>query len=402
MITYIKSGGWVTRARAVEGEFNLTKFVKETATPGIPEAPINNIPYARKNATWTPLPPDSLQTLASVLAAGNTANDQIELLDGNIFKSTNENNDYVSLGNGGVFGFNLLNSAGITIQLDNRAVVGDLMLSFNPTKPAGTYTIATLDDIPTSVATLEQVLTAGNECTDKIMQFYQSPAGLAEFRMNGPQGYISIAPKIVNVGDNTGKSITVNPDRIQVNNAGTSAFNFPKKVDGQVHTLALAEDIPTVYANIVYVNSVTPTTATIFDLNNPPTVNNNALKADVENLYIGTDSSTWAYNPVAFTYSTKTVVAPSSYQIEVGTSQDAQLIWNGNTIIFNTSCTVNIPNGLPTGYIFNGITLAGVTVTWNIAGPNTWLFGVPTPTTQKQIFTLTKRGSTTTFLLLGV
>jgi hypothetical protein len=155
-----------------------------------------------------------------------------------------------------------------------------------------------------------------------------------------------------------------------------------------------------VYSKIVYVNASTPATATIFDLNNPPTTNDNSLKIDVNNLYIGTDASTWVYNSSSSSYTTKTVVLNSNTQIEVGTSQNAQAIWNGATVIFTANCTITIPASLTASYIFNGMTLSGVTVTWAITSPHTWGFGTPTPTIEKQIFTLTKRGNTNSILLL--
>lgn len=46
---------------------------------------------------------------------------------------------------------------------------------------------------------------------------------------------------------------------------------------------------------IVYVNSEDPATATIFDLTNPPAVNNESLKTDSRNLYTSTDSKLWRY-----------------------------------------------------------------------------------------------------------
>lgn len=89
-------------------------------------------------------------------------------------------------------------------------------------------------------------------------------------------------------------------------------------------------------------------------------------------------------------------------QIEVGTSQNAQASWHGATIIFTASCTITIPASLVTGYIFNGVTLAGVTVSWAITAPKTWLFGTPAPVIEKKIFTLTQRGSTNSIMLLPV
>jgi hypothetical protein len=77
------------------------------------------------------------------------------------------------------------------------------------------------------------------------------------------------------------------------------------------------------YSKIVYVNNVTPSTATIFDLSNPPVVNDNSLKSDVNNLYIGTDASTWVYNSTSSTYVTKTVTYNNSNFNLAGTSTDA-------------------------------------------------------------------------------
>jgi len=84
--------------------------------------------------------------------------------------------------------------------------------------------------------------------------------------------------------------------------------------------IALKSDLPTSYAVIVYVNAANPNSATIFDDVNPPTTNDNDFKADVDNLYIGTDASTWVYN--GSTYVTKTVPATSNFKI-VGTGVDA-------------------------------------------------------------------------------
>lgn len=88
-------------------------------------------------------------------------------------------------------------------------------------------------------------------------------------------------------------------------------------------------------------------------------------------------------------------------QIEIGSSQNAQTSWHGKTVLFTANCTITIPSSIIDGFIFNGITLPGVTITWVIQSPHTWLFGAPSTTTEKQIFTLTKRGSTNSILLLG-
>lgn len=100
--------------------------------------------------------------------------------------------------------------------------------------------------------------------------------------------------------------------------------------------------LPTNYAKVVYVNATSPTTATIFDLNNPPVTNDDLLKNDTSNLYIGNDASTWVYN--GSTYVTKTVPATSNFNI-VGTLTDA-----GN----NKTSDIHRTGGIQTGgYIYS-------------------------------------------------
>jgi len=97
---------------------------------------------------------------------------------------------------------------------------------------------------------------------------------------------------------------------------------------------AVLNALPVNYSKIVYVNATSPITATIFDTENPPITNDNLLKNDVANLYIGTDASTWVYNST--TYVTKTVVSNSNFYL-AGTTTDA-----GNTKTGHISRTGNI------------------------------------------------------------
>ncbi|KAF2082129.1 hypothetical protein [Flavobacterium sharifuzzamanii] len=91
-----------------------------------------------------------------------------------------------------------------------------------------------------------------------------------------------------------------------------------------------------------------------------------------------------------------------SNQLEVNSNQTITSNWHGKTVLFTTNCTIIVPASLPQSFIFNGITLPGVSVTWEITAPHTWLFGTPSVTSEKQIFTFTKRGNTNSILLLGV
>ena len=91
-----------------------------------------------------------------------------------------------------------------------------------------------------------------------------------------------------------------------------------------------------------------------------------------------------------------------SNQLEVSSSQTILADWHGKTVLFASNCTITVPASLPESFIFNGITLPRVSVTWVITPPHTWLFGTPSVTGEKQIFTFTKRGNTNGILLLGV
>jgi hypothetical protein len=91
-----------------------------------------------------------------------------------------------------------------------------------------------------------------------------------------------------------------------------------------------------------------------------------------------------------------------SNQLEVSSSQTISPNWHGKTVFFTANCTITVPASLPQSFIFNGITLPGVSITWTITAPHTWLFGTPSATAEKQIFTFTKRGATNSILLLGV
>ncbi len=119
-------------------------------------------------------------------------------------------------------------------------------------------------------------------------------------------------------------SAAVKPDSITTtelaNNINISEFvnNVPYATQAYVDS-----KIPENYSKIVYVNAVSPTTATIFDINNPPTINDNSLKTDVNNLYIGTDASTWVYITSPAGYITKTVTSGTSNFYLGGTTIDA-------------------------------------------------------------------------------
>lgn len=95
----------------------------------------------------------------------------------------------------------------------------------------------------------------------------------------------------------------------------------------------------------------------------------------------------------------KQYFAPIDTQIEIGANTTVQNSWNGQTILFTTSCTITVPSSLPNSFSFNAITLSGVTVTWAITAPFTWLFGTPINTTEKSYLNFTRRGSTNSIII---
>jgi hypothetical protein len=101
----------------------------------------------------------------------------------------------------------------------------------------------------------------------------------------------------------------------------------------------LNNKIPVNYSKVVYVNNVNPNSATIFDLNNPPVTNDNALKSDVANLYVGTDASGWVYNSTALNYVTKTSPSASSIFYNSGSTIPAG----------NTTASIYRPGNLALG-----------------------------------------------------
>lgn len=141
-----------------------------------------------------------------------------------------------------------------------------------------------------------------------------------------PFGKISIN---TNVEDNAAT-------RVLVQDATTKQANWVLK----------SSLVPEDYTKVVYVNNNNPNSATIFDLNNPPTVNDNLLKSDVNNLYIGLDASTWVYNATSLNYVTKTISSNTSNFNLYGTSTDAG---NSKTADIERSGKIDLKGQLTVG-----------------------------------------------------
>ena len=114
--------------------------------------------------------------------------------------------------------------------------------------------------------------------------------------------------------------------------------------------------IPDNFTKVVYVNNNNPNGATIFDLNNPPVTNDNLLKSDVNNLYIGTDASTWVYNATSLNYVTKTITSETSNFYLSGTTTDAG---NNKTAAIVRNGSIQATSFIRTGIAPTDALLAG-------------------------------------------
>jgi hypothetical protein len=114
---------------------------------------------------------------------------------------------------------------------------------------------------------------------------------------------ISDKPSGLPTGGTDGQVLTVQPD-------GSYAWES-------------LPDAPATGQN-VYFNAENPASGTIFDTENPPVTNNNALKNNSDNTYYGTDGSVWTWNGTA--YVTKVYSFPS-HQREVITATGGQSIF---------------------------------------------------------------------------
>ena len=125
---------------------------------------------------------------------------------------------------------------------------------------------------------------------------------------------------------------------------GTSDTLYPTQnaVKTYVDSIVVGGD----FANVVYVNAISPSTATIFDLNNPPVTNDNALKADTGNIYIGNDNSNWIYKTSPVGYYTYTSTARSSNFYLAGTTTDAG---NSKTAAIQRAGSIKAPKFITIG-----------------------------------------------------
>ncbi|MFD2943455.1 Vgb family protein [Flavobacterium notoginsengisoli] len=187
---------------------------------------------------------------------------------------------------------------------------------------------------------------------------------------------VSPFPKGILIGsDNYLYSTTDSGDKIEKTNIISNDKVLKTDSTGQIVKTTYLEDVP-------YLKASDTDVSNLVTKNNIKTINGESI--------LGNGNIDFSHNQ------------DISDQIEVSSSQTIPSNWHGKTVLFTTNCTITVPSSLPQSFIFNGITLPGVTVIWLITAPHIWLFGTPSATTEKQIFTFTKRGNTNSILLLGV
>ena len=162
----------------------------------------------------------------------------------------------------------------------------------------------------------------------------------------------------------TGHGLTVGA-WYYLDQSAPGGYTTTRPTSGLVQQLFFVEDANTIHVDIeeawtvggtssetfaktVYVNTTSPTTATIFDLDNPPITNDDSLKADDNNIYIGTDGSTWTYKTSTGTYST--YVYPTTTPIVLNASGAATSNVPANAWTNITGYTSTTTNTAGTGW----------------------------------------------------
>jgi len=108
------------------------------------------------------------------------------------------------------------------------------------------------------------------------------------------------------------------------------ATNNPNSIQAVADTSSLD------FAKVVYFNNTDINAATIFDIENPPITNDNTLKNDASNLYIGTDGKTWVWNGsayIAYTPPNATPFLIAGTTTDAGANKTANITRTGSVTI---------------------------------------------------------------------
>lgn len=132
--------------------------------------------------------------------------------------------------------------------------------------------------------------------------------------------------------------------------------------------------VETKFSLVIYTNATNPNTATIFDTENPAVTNTSVYKDNANNLYIGTDGSSWTYNPTSALYVTYSDATNTPFYL-TGTTVDA--VGNKTTAIYRTG-SIGIGTSTPAFNLdvngtgrFNSDIYTGSSLRFNASGLNT-------------------------------
>lgn len=184
-------------------------------------------------------------------------------------------------------------------------IVGDT----DPYLTTGAYTQFTIE--------IED-LTVGNYL---VKGLNPKPFNVSNVQVNGTQtgmykGEIPLLDVITTIQPTpTPTGNTTNLNKIFKDNAGDTWI-----VDKMGDAIK-ATNTPQVYTQTVYLDAVSPATATIFDLETPAVTHDPLLMADTGNIYIGTNGSFWAWNGTS--YITTPAPTTSTAFYTAGTTTDA-------------------------------------------------------------------------------
>ncbi len=152
-------------------------------------------------------------------------------------------------------------------------------------------------------------------------------AGTARFVPVDKFGNVINSGSVPVTAENIIAALGYTPENVANKTDSYTTSSSTAYVSGKALVEGLASIATVEYATVVYFNDTNPATATIFDDENPPTINDPLLKDDTDNLYIGNDASTWVYN--GSIYVTKSVPSTSNFYIN-GTTTDAGSDKNSN------------------------------------------------------------------------
>jgi hypothetical protein len=144
------------------------------------------------------------------------------------------------------------------------------------------------------------------------------------------------------------------------------------------------------YSNV---NSTSPSSATIFSLDNPPVTNDDSLKQNDSNLYIGTDGTTWVWNTSTSTYTTYAYPSSTKKILKTTRNTTTSIASPGNFLTSWPTSTIDTTSGAwnaSTGtYTVNKTGYYRISASVQFDNANTWAAG------DRPYWQIRKNGATT-------